>query len=403
MQTFLIIADDFTGANDTGLQLVRRGVPTRVQIKVPQRLPAGYSLVLDTESRNLTAPLAKEAVQSSIKDLIVADFDVVMKKIDSTLRGNIVDEVRVLADSLKADIIVIATAFPDMGRICQDGVVYVHGKPLKQTEHGKDPHKPVEEDNLQTLFSSFPHMVHVGLETIRSHSWPVLRKGVVVCDATTNEDLNGVASWALGLHQKVLFVGSAGLAEALVNQQHPSKPALGLIASLSEVTHNQMLFAQERGIATISVSVCDLLEKKGMHSYAERVRLLLSQNKDVLLVASSVLERSEYEASLQLGAKLGLGESEVGNAVRLYLSTIAKEVMETHLVGGLFLTGGDTAFGLLELLGITEVEIRGEVLLGLPLLEVVSTRFDKLKLVTKAGAFGNVDAIAYALRVLREL
>jgi uncharacterized protein YgbK (DUF1537 family) len=53
MQTYLIIADDFTGANDTGLQLVRRGVPTRVQIGHLRELPARYSLVLDTESRNL--------------------------------------------------------------------------------------------------------------------------------------------------------------------------------------------------------------------------------------------------------------------------------------------------------------------------------------------------------------
>lgn len=403
MQTYLIIADDFTGANDTGVQLVRRGVPTRVQIGRPQLLAPQYSLVLDTESRNLEPGKAREAVRASLTDLDSSAFAVVMKKIDSTLRGNIVEEVVEVATCMHADLIVVATAFPDMGRVCMNSVVSVHGKPLKETEHGKDPHKPVTEDNLYTLFSSSKKVVSLDLETVRARSWPVIQEGVVVCDATTNEDLNHVAEWALRLPQKVLFVGSAGLGEALVNQYHPSNPVLGLIASLSEVTRKQVLYAQSRGISTVSVGVCDLLEKKGLHSHAERVRLLLSQNKDVLLLASSVLEHADYEDSLKMGIKMGLTESQVGNAVRLALSTIAKEVVESYTLGGLFLTGGDTAFGILELLGISEVEITGEVLLGLPLLEVVGTKYAKLRLVTKAGAFGNDDAIAYSLRVLREV
>jgi len=403
MQTYLIIADDFTGANDTGLQLVRRSVKVRVQIGRPGLLPPSYSLVLDTESRNLSPQQAGEAVQASLLDMDMASFSVVMKKIDSTLRGNIVEEVREVAKRMQASIIVVATAFPDMGRICRDSVVYVHDKPLRETEHGKDPLKPVTEDNLSNLFSPFNRVVHLSVDTIRARSWPMLRDGVVVCDSTTNEDLNLIAEWALSLNRKVLFVGSAGLGEALVNQHYPSKPILGLVASLSEVTRRQVLYAQNRGISTVSVSVCDLLVQKGIHSYAERVRLLLSQNKDVLLIASSVLEHSEYKASIETGRGLGLSESQVGNAVRLALSTIAKEVMETHELGGLFLTGGDTAFGILELLKISEVEIKGEVLLGLPLLEVVGSKYACLKLVTKAGAFGGDDAIAYALRVLREL
>ncbi len=403
MQTYLIIADDFTGANDTGLQLVRRAMPVRVQIGRSRSLPPDYSLVLDTESRNLSGQQAAEAVRSVLSDLSIPLFSVVMKKIDSTLRGNIVDEVAQVAASMQADIILVATAFPDMGRVCRDSVVSVHGIPLKETEHGKDPYKPVTEDNLCTLFASFPRVVHLGLDTIRSRSWPVLRGGVVVCDATCNEDLHLIAQWALSLSQKVLFVGSAGLAEALVNEQYPTKPVLGLVASLSEVTRKQVAFARNKGVCTVSVSVCDLLEKKGINSYAEHVRLLLSQNKDVLLLASSVLDQTEYEASLETGRRLGLSESRIGNTVRNALSSIARDVMETHQIGGLFLTGGDTAFGILELMGIGEVEIKGEVLLGLPLLEVVGTQYNHLRLVTKAGAFGTEDAIAYALRVLREV
>ena len=80
MQTYLIIADDFTGANDTGLQLVRRSVKVRVQIGRPGLLPPSYSLVLDTESRNLSPQRAREAVQASLLDMDMASFSVVMIK-----------------------------------------------------------------------------------------------------------------------------------------------------------------------------------------------------------------------------------------------------------------------------------------------------------------------------------
>ena len=76
------------------------------------------------------------------------------------------------------------------------------------------------------------------------------------------------------------------------------------------------------------------------------------------------------------------------------------EVITSNLAGGLFLTGGDTAFGLLEELGVDEVKIIREIQLGIPLLEVVTKEYEKLRIITKAGAFGSRDSIAYALRVL---
>ena len=145
MQTYLIIADDFTGANDTGLQLVRRSVKVRVQIGRPGLLPPSYSLVLDTESRNLSPQRAREAVQASLLDMDMASFSVVMKKIDSTLRGNIVEEVSEVAKRMQACIIVVATAFPDMGRICKDSVVYVHEKPLREPNTQGSPQTVTEK------------------------------------------------------------------------------------------------------------------------------------------------------------------------------------------------------------------------------------------------------------------
>ena len=91
MHRYLIIADDFTGANDTGLQFARRGIPTRVQIKNARAIDERYSLVVDTESRNTDGRHAQQLVEASLAALDLKDFSVIMKKIDSTLRGNIAE------------------------------------------------------------------------------------------------------------------------------------------------------------------------------------------------------------------------------------------------------------------------------------------------------------------------
>ena len=65
MDRYLIIADDFTGANDTGVQLRRRGLATSV-IFSGKKLPVGTGcLVVDTESRGTTAETASASVSAA--------------------------------------------------------------------------------------------------------------------------------------------------------------------------------------------------------------------------------------------------------------------------------------------------------------------------------------------------
>ena len=54
LNKYLIVADDFTGANDTGVQMKRRGLATNVMF-AGKKIPAdGSSVVIDTESRGMT-------------------------------------------------------------------------------------------------------------------------------------------------------------------------------------------------------------------------------------------------------------------------------------------------------------------------------------------------------------
>ncbi len=81
MHQYLIVADDFTGANDSGLQLRRKGLSTHVTIgNHTQSEKPIEALVLDTESRNIREEEASSLVHSSLEGLDASSFSVIMKK-----------------------------------------------------------------------------------------------------------------------------------------------------------------------------------------------------------------------------------------------------------------------------------------------------------------------------------
>ena len=82
----LLLADDFTGACDTGVQFSQSGLRSSVFV-LPVSLPANSDLpdvfVVDTESRNVTASEAATTVEGVCAHLRGLDPLVVYKKVDS--------------------------------------------------------------------------------------------------------------------------------------------------------------------------------------------------------------------------------------------------------------------------------------------------------------------------------
>ena len=104
---YLIIADDFTGANDTGVQLKRRGYPTEV-LFAGKPVDSQKSIVIDTESRNALPGHAYEIVRHSLEQVDFGQFCYIIKKVDSTMRGNISQEIKAVDDAFRPDLVVFA-------------------------------------------------------------------------------------------------------------------------------------------------------------------------------------------------------------------------------------------------------------------------------------------------------
>ena len=94
--------------------------------------------------------------------------------------------------------------------------------------------------------------------------------------------------------------------------------------------------------------------------------------------------------------------SQVSEYVQALMGSMTVNILKKAPVSGLFLTGGDTAMGVLGTARADGSEILSEILVGIPMMKIVGGALNGTKVVTKAGAFGKEDAILFAIRKLKE-
>lgn len=404
MNRYLIIADDFTGANDTGVQLARRGIPTSVTLKYNGIHPDSTSYVLDTESRGMDREKAYSHVKHQVSHIDFSGFRYIIKKVDSTLRGNIAMEVKAIDEIYRSELIIFMPALPDLGRTTFHGIHHLNGTPITETELAKDPVKPVTTDRLDHLLrEAYEETVtHIGLDIIRDGNISLEMGRIFTFDAETNEDMQAVVRAAERLNKRTLWVGSAAIADNLLEQELKVYPSMALIASVSEVSRMQVKYAEKNGTSLISIPIYNMLDDYDASEYVDEASLLLSSGRDVILLSSATYDRDELERTVIAGELRGMKREEVSAVTQMIMGEMTKKILEKVKVSGLFLAGGDTAIGFFDRVDADGSVITGEMSTGIPMMRLSGGMFDGLKVITKAGAFGNEDAVFYGLRKLKE-
>lgn len=401
---YLIIADDFTGANDTGVQLKRRGLETTVVLE--GAMAESDCLVVDAESRELSEAEAGEKIERLLKAVDFSRYDYVIKKVDSTLRGNVAAEVARVDSLYKSELVIFAPALPDLGRTTVDGVHRVNGTPITQTELARDPQKPVKEDNLTKLLQSeYEEKVrHIGLGEIREQRIDFSDGRLFTFDSVTNQDMQAIIEAARRTGKRVLWVGAAALADNLMEAESPSLPSLGVVASLSSVTKGQVEYAERTGVTVVIVPADVLLEHpEKKRDYIDQTVSLLSHGHDAILCVASLLDELAFRRVEEVSEKRNLEKAEASKLIQGIFGDMACEILDRTQVSGVFLTGGDTAIGFFRKAQALGSRILTEVTTGIPMMLLKGGRFDGLKVITKAGAFGKEENIAYSLRKLKEV
>jgi len=418
-----VIADDFTGASDTGVQFSKKGLKTIVVTdaqNVENVLEKLDVLVIDTESRFADKETAYEKVSEAVKTLKFHEFELIYKKLDSTLRGNIGAEIAGAMDAAGVNLALVVPALPSNGRTTIGGIHMVHQIPLERTETARDPITPVQYSYIPDIIALQTNKkidiinlqeVMKGTKNIVKKVRELVSRGVeiVVMDALTNEDLNSIAK-SLPLLGDLIMAGSAGLAEhlpdalELVDGKKAGNGSVVVVAgSVSDVTREQInLAAMDVSVEVLDLDIEGVFSEKyrdEIENLVKKVENLAKNDKDIIIRSAKTREKVDF--ARKLGANQGLTHKQVSEKIAHFMGELAFNVCKKVKIKGLVLTGGDIAIKAAKLMGASGTLIKYEILPGIPYGYFISEDFKDLPVVTKAGAFGQKDALVKIIDFLR--
>ncbi|MEM7078616.1 MAG: four-carbon acid sugar kinase family protein [Pseudomonadota bacterium] len=332
MTKILLSADDRTGALEIGGLVADGGT----SVPVGPNARDATCCVIDIATRHL----APAQAQACMVDLLRINATHRAHKMDAGLRGNWTHEIAVLLEAGYR--VAVVCSFPDAGRRCKDGVVYIHDLPVLESVFGQDP--------LNAPISSRPADVleHDGV-----------RGDWVVWDANDNAEMHLAIRRAAAENR--ILIGASGVLGAFAEQFLPQgrraplrlpAPKLVLCGSLNPLSREQ--------IGKLEVAA---------HKVGETFAL-----QDVNLLATPVPE----------------GEIDDVQALAM-ADTAARQVRALwSQLGTVLIIGGDTVGAVV---GDEDLHVLGTVAPGIPV-----ARFDGCYLITKGGGIGQSDTLRALLQ-----
>ncbi|RXS94916.1 four-carbon acid sugar kinase family protein [Silvibacterium dinghuense] len=343
-----IVADDLTGACDAAVAFTGLGQTVRVYLDAVPKAAEGVYAV-STESRSLTEHEAVARLARLAWEL--PRMAQIFKKIDSVFRGNSFAEIAAAVRTFPERLAVLAPSYPAHGRRVRNGML--HGSGLEND-------RPLDLAAALCAAVCAP-LVMVSGEDAETQMQAAPYGALLLCDAWDQDELEAVVRAAATLRERVLWIGSGGLAHALAaaygvtvscdSVRWPRGRTIFVVGSDHIATQQQVLHLEES--AVVQRSGC-----------GEKIRTKTS--------------------SFVLDVPRGTGVE----SVRAALMDIRPE--DTAC---LFLTGGDTAMLVCRALGIRSLRLLREFAPGVPMGIAEGGAFDGVRVMLKSGGFGERDLL----------
>jgi uncharacterized protein YgbK (DUF1537 family) len=364
----ILIADDLTGACDTGVQFVRCGLSCRVELNLSShRTPVEADvLAFNTNSRANTAEQSRRKIEDLAVRCSSLKANAIFKKVDSTLRGNVGEEIATALRAFQCEAAIIAPAFPATLRMVRDGIL--HWADCSGSGQidicGILAQQGISREKLVSISSASRDPV----AELNAHLLD--GKQFFVMDCKSQHDLHSAVALGTAISRRILWVGSAGLGIALAERMARS----GSRKSVSAMADVPMLFvigsthpASVQQKAAL-LNATDAVEVAPTTEAVAAARRALREKRH-LIVTIDREKVSEFSLRQFFDSLLGLR------------------------VAALFLTGGDTGLLACNAIGAHSINLRDEIEPGFPWGFLEGGMFHDLPVASKSGGFGDADAL----------
>ena len=430
MAQCVVVADDLTGGNATGVLLARMGYKAHTILNEAGIDPAALAdcdcVIFPTDSRAVSPEEAASRVKRATELLMGDDVRLYSKRIDSTLRGNLGSETDAMLDCLGSDFIAVsAPCFPSSGRTLVGGYLLVDGLPLHKTNIAIDPKTPVKTSDMARLFreqsrykvASIPlNSLMNGKHRLSDEICAIADSGtrIIVIDCVTDDDLNLIADAVITSRRKVLAVDpgafTATLSRKLVTP-HARRERLKILSVVGSVNPNTTAQMEELWLAQHPIANVFAETRRFLESEAER-------NTEIARVTAEVLDKASKntvltvtgdgiypEKRIDFSPYMERGNCSLDDAtgrINDSLAEIAWRVLKGEpLFRGLYASGGDVTQAVCRKFGASGLELRDEVLPLAAYGLLLGGALNGLHIVTKGGSQGGKNAINLCVNYLK--
>ncbi|MEA3313819.1 MAG: four-carbon acid sugar kinase family protein, partial [Caldisericota bacterium] len=351
-----VIADDLTGANDTGVQFAKKGYNTMVSILDKQStiiIPDNLDVfVVDTETRELKSKIAREKLRNILKKININKNDMIYKKVDSTLRGNVGDEIEEIMNILKKDICVFSPSYPSYQRITIGGYLVVDQKPLELSEYSCYNSTQIENSSISFLLkrqTDFPVAqidlkdVAKGQKTILLKINELYQKGnkIIIIDSTNEEHLKDIFASGLKFDGSVLFSGSAGLAnhfpnvcnkngDLKINIENNKGPVMVIAGSRNSIMEDQINYLKNRlNFTELKIDLEQIFSNKSkiLDNYNTKCIEAIKTNRD-LVIHTNAIYNEEKLINKKVMLKYNLSFRELEIYIKTFLGELISKILK---------------------------------------------------------------------------
>lgn len=409
MVKLLIIADDFTGALDTAIQFVKKGIETQVftgkQIKGAENLSVASVLVVDAETRLMSPSKAYETVLELVRQAICMGVEVIYKKTDSALRGNVGSELSAVLDGVGGGRMHLIPAFPAMGRVTKEGVQYIDGVLLENSSFGKDPFDPMDCSFVPQILKEKTRKKVVRVPVGKKIPPVSSEKEILVYDASSDEDIRNRIRELDKCGELRLLAGCAGFASFLPEVLGMNGTCRKEIfrtecffvscGSLNPITKEQILYAQKQGFYRVSL----LPEQKLSPEYyeTEKGNEFIHMLREICNKENCVeVDSFDMNGMDEYAGHLGMTNEQIRFSVSACHGKIVRRLLE-EIDMTVLMTGGDTLMGLMKELGVKQLIPIAEIGKG-SVLSHLKWRDKTLQVISKSGGFGDKSALVHIAR-----
>jgi len=401
----MIIADDFTGALDTGVQFAEKGIRTRVMVSMDGGKDWSENwnshemdvLVIDAETRHVSKDQAFQKVYEIAAEGKRRGIPCIYKKTDSALRGNIGSELEAACRASGEKILSFIPAMPQMNRITKAGKQYIDGVPVSQSVFGDDPFEPVTEDSVKALIHLQSALPVQEARNPEQACWD--HAGILVFDAETENDIKKIGKCLKETGHTCLLAGCAGFASILpelleLECEKPKRLSLEknlfvLCGSVNPITKRQLEYGERAGYPRVYMTPEEKLDRAFWQSQAGE-KLVRSLEKSGRCHSCVMLDSNDRTGSFETMAYArakGMDIQQVRQGISENLGVVLKKLLDYGLHAVILVTGGDTLLGFMKEIGQWELQPIREIRPGCVLTKL-TYQGQEYHIITKSGGFG---------------